>query len=80
MEQGDGPSEAKRSRSWFNVRFKGEGGGRRVIRAMRRRAQQIWARPAGSRGAGVLAPRTVLTLGGGGGVGISRETVGIYIG
>ncbi|MFZ0386693.1 MAG: saccharopine dehydrogenase NADP-binding domain-containing protein [Solirubrobacteraceae bacterium] len=31
MEQGDGPSEAKRSRSWFNVRFKGEGGGRRVI-------------------------------------------------
>jgi short subunit dehydrogenase-like uncharacterized protein len=31
MDQGDGPSEAKRSRSWFNVRFKGEGGGRRVI-------------------------------------------------
>ncbi len=31
MDQGDGPSEAKRARSWFNVRFKGEGGGRRVI-------------------------------------------------
>jgi short subunit dehydrogenase-like uncharacterized protein len=31
MDQGDGPSEAKRSESWFNVRFKGEGGGRRVI-------------------------------------------------
>jgi short subunit dehydrogenase-like uncharacterized protein len=29
--QGDGPSEAKRKRSWFNDRFKGEGGGRRVI-------------------------------------------------
>jgi short subunit dehydrogenase-like uncharacterized protein len=31
MDQGDGPSAAKRARSWFNVRFKGEGGGRRVI-------------------------------------------------
>jgi short subunit dehydrogenase-like uncharacterized protein len=31
MDPGDGPSAAKRSRSWFNVRFKGEGGGRRVI-------------------------------------------------
>ena len=31
MDPGDGPSEAKRARSWFNVRFKGEGGGRRVI-------------------------------------------------
>jgi short subunit dehydrogenase-like uncharacterized protein len=31
MDQGDGPSEAKRARSWFNVRFKGEGGGRQVI-------------------------------------------------
>jgi short subunit dehydrogenase-like uncharacterized protein len=31
MDQGDGPSAVKRSRSWFNVRFKGEGGGRRVI-------------------------------------------------
>jgi short subunit dehydrogenase-like uncharacterized protein len=31
IDQGDGPSEAKRARSWFNVRFKGEGGGRRVI-------------------------------------------------
>jgi short subunit dehydrogenase-like uncharacterized protein len=30
-DSGDGPSEAKRARSWFNVRFKGEGGGRRVI-------------------------------------------------
>jgi short subunit dehydrogenase-like uncharacterized protein len=31
MDQGDGPSAAKRARSWFNVRFKGEAGGRRVI-------------------------------------------------
>jgi short subunit dehydrogenase-like uncharacterized protein len=31
MDQDDGPSETKRARSWFNVRFKGEGGGRRVI-------------------------------------------------
>jgi short subunit dehydrogenase-like uncharacterized protein len=31
MDQGDGPSAATRARSWFNVRFKGEGGGRRVI-------------------------------------------------
>jgi len=30
-DQGDGPSAAQRGRSWFNVRFKGEGGGRRVI-------------------------------------------------
>ena len=29
--QGDGPSESRRARSWFNDRFKGEGGGRRVI-------------------------------------------------
>lgn len=28
---GDGPSEAKRARSWFTVTFTGEGGGRRVI-------------------------------------------------
>jgi short subunit dehydrogenase-like uncharacterized protein len=28
---GDGPSPARREHSWFNVRFKGEGGGRRVI-------------------------------------------------
>jgi short subunit dehydrogenase-like uncharacterized protein len=30
-DQGDGPSQAKRADSWFSVRFKGEGGGRRVI-------------------------------------------------
>jgi short subunit dehydrogenase-like uncharacterized protein len=30
-DQGDGPSETKRAESWFSVRFKGEGGGRRVI-------------------------------------------------
>lgn len=28
---GDGPSEAERERSWFRVRFVGEGGGRRVV-------------------------------------------------
>jgi short subunit dehydrogenase-like uncharacterized protein len=28
---GEGPSGSRRARSWFNVRFKGEGGGRRVI-------------------------------------------------
>jgi short subunit dehydrogenase-like uncharacterized protein len=28
---GEGPSQARRAHSWFNVRFKGEGGGRRVI-------------------------------------------------
>jgi short subunit dehydrogenase-like uncharacterized protein len=29
--QGEGPSEAERERSWFKVRFVGEGGGRRVV-------------------------------------------------
>jgi short subunit dehydrogenase-like uncharacterized protein len=29
--QGEGPSEEQRQRSWFNVTFVGEGGGRRVI-------------------------------------------------
>lgn len=28
---GEGPSEEKRAKSWFNVRFVGEGGGRRVL-------------------------------------------------
>jgi short subunit dehydrogenase-like uncharacterized protein len=28
---GDGPSPEKRAKSWFNVRFVGEGGGRRVV-------------------------------------------------
>ncbi|HEU4600243.1 MAG TPA: saccharopine dehydrogenase NADP-binding domain-containing protein [Solirubrobacterales bacterium] len=28
---GEGPSEAERERSWFKVRFVGEGGGRRVV-------------------------------------------------
>jgi short subunit dehydrogenase-like uncharacterized protein len=30
LESGDGPSEERRAKSWFNVRFHGEGGGRRV--------------------------------------------------
>ena len=30
-EAGDGPSPAQRERSWFKVRFIGEGGGRRVV-------------------------------------------------
>ena len=28
---GEGPSEAERARSWFKVRFVGEGGGKRVV-------------------------------------------------
>lgn len=31
MPQGHGPSEERRARSWFRVRFVGEGGGRRVV-------------------------------------------------
>ncbi|GGX43876.1 saccharopine dehydrogenase family protein [Streptomyces fructofermentans] len=31
LKPGDGPDEAKRARSWFSVRFVGEGGGRRVF-------------------------------------------------
>ena len=31
MRAGDGPSPERRERSWFNVRFIGEGGGRRVV-------------------------------------------------
>ncbi|MEX3101106.1 trans-acting enoyl reductase family protein [Streptomyces sp. ST1015] len=31
LEPGQGPSEEKRARSWFSVRFVGEGGGRRVF-------------------------------------------------
>ncbi|GAA5060735.1 saccharopine dehydrogenase family protein [Streptomyces similanensis] len=31
LEPGDGPSAEKRARSWFSVRFVGEGGGRRVL-------------------------------------------------
>ncbi|MGW1273682.1 saccharopine dehydrogenase family protein [Streptomyces sp. NPDC002491] len=30
LKPGEGPSEQKRARSWFSVRFVGEGGGRRV--------------------------------------------------
>ncbi|MBY9075137.1 saccharopine dehydrogenase NADP-binding domain-containing protein [Nocardioides sp. WL0053] len=30
VPQGEGPSEERRARSWFSVRFVGEGGGRRV--------------------------------------------------
>jgi short subunit dehydrogenase-like uncharacterized protein len=30
LRPGDGPSAEKRARSWFSVRFVGEGGGRRV--------------------------------------------------
>ncbi len=32
---GEGPSEAERARSWFRVRFVGEGGGRRVMTEVR---------------------------------------------
>jgi short subunit dehydrogenase-like uncharacterized protein len=35
MHPGDGPSAAKRARSWFAVRFVGEGGGARVITEVR---------------------------------------------
>jgi short subunit dehydrogenase-like uncharacterized protein len=31
LSPGDGPSEAKRARSWFTVTFVGEGGGKRVV-------------------------------------------------
>jgi short subunit dehydrogenase-like uncharacterized protein len=31
MKPGDGPSPERRERSWFRVRFVGEGGGRRVV-------------------------------------------------
>ncbi|MHC5908987.1 saccharopine dehydrogenase family protein, partial [Streptomyces sp. S6] len=31
LEPGEGPGEEKRARSWFSVRFVGEGGGRRVF-------------------------------------------------
>ena len=31
LKPGEGPSAAKRARSWFSVRFVGEGGGRRVF-------------------------------------------------
>ena len=31
MKPGDGPSPEQRARSWFKVRFTGEGGGRRVV-------------------------------------------------
>ena len=31
LRPGDGPSEEKRAKSWFSVRFVGEGGGRRVL-------------------------------------------------
>ncbi|WP_030348688.1 saccharopine dehydrogenase family protein [Streptomyces sp. NRRL S-1022] len=31
LEPGDGPSAQKRAKSWFSVRFVGEGGGRRVF-------------------------------------------------
>jgi short subunit dehydrogenase-like uncharacterized protein len=31
MKSGEGPSEDRRERSWFRVRFIGEGGGRRVV-------------------------------------------------
>lgn len=30
LKPGDGPDEARRAKSWFSVRFVGEGGGRRV--------------------------------------------------
>lgn len=31
LKPGDGPDEARRAKSWFAVRFSGEGGGRRVV-------------------------------------------------
>jgi len=31
LPQGTGPSEEKRAKSWFRVRFHGEGGGKRVV-------------------------------------------------
>ncbi|MCQ4209555.1 saccharopine dehydrogenase family protein [Streptomyces longispororuber] len=31
VQPGDGPDEARRAKSWFSVRFVGEGGGRRVF-------------------------------------------------
>ncbi|NEC75617.1 saccharopine dehydrogenase, partial [Streptomyces rochei] len=31
LKPGDGPSPEKRARSWFSVRFVGEGGGRKVF-------------------------------------------------
>jgi short subunit dehydrogenase-like uncharacterized protein len=31
MAAGDGPSQARRDKAWFRVRFVGEGGGRRVV-------------------------------------------------
>ncbi|OSC49793.1 saccharopine dehydrogenase, partial [Streptomyces sp. 4F] len=31
LEPGDGPSPEKRAKSWFSVRFVGEGGGRKVF-------------------------------------------------
>lgn len=31
LQPGDGPSAEKRAKSWFSVRFVGEGGGRRVV-------------------------------------------------
>jgi len=31
LSPGDGPSEAERAKSWFKVRFVGEGGGKRVV-------------------------------------------------
>jgi short subunit dehydrogenase-like uncharacterized protein len=31
LRPGEGPDEARRARSWFSVRFVGEGGGRRVL-------------------------------------------------
>jgi short subunit dehydrogenase-like uncharacterized protein len=31
VPQGEGPSEERRNKSWFRMRFVGEGGGRRVV-------------------------------------------------
>jgi short subunit dehydrogenase-like uncharacterized protein len=31
MASGDGPTQARRDKAWFRVRFVGEGGGRRVV-------------------------------------------------
>jgi short subunit dehydrogenase-like uncharacterized protein len=31
MDPGAGPSPAQRARGWFSVKFRGEGGGRRIV-------------------------------------------------
>jgi saccharopine dehydrogenase (NAD+, L-glutamate forming) len=35
IDPGEGPDEAQRAKGWFNVRFVGEGGGKRVVTEVR---------------------------------------------